>query len=184
VLTVVAGLAVSWFGATLLPLWRGSNIARVLSLVGSGIVGLAGFLTTCCGMLSGLLFLSLLDSLPMEPDPAASDPAAPLPADPFLDEDPFTRHLYDLAARDAAWAELVLGVAIPLAVLALVAVFVLLLVPPSNRWYSPRPAQPPMPGHPYPAYGHPAYQYPAPLYPAPPAEPAPPSDPKQPPAPF
>ncbi|MEV4416233.1 hypothetical protein [Catellatospora sp. NPDC049609] len=183
VFTVVAGLTVLWFGGTLAPLWRGSNVARVMSLVGSGMVGLGGALTTCCGMLSGLLFLPLLISMPMEPDPAG-EPVSPLPEDAYFADDPFTARLYELSDRELPWSELVFALGIPLAVLSLVAIFVLLLVPPSNRWYSPRQAQPPFPAHPYPVYAHPAYQYPAPPYSAPPARPAPPAGSEQPPAPL
>ncbi|BCJ71875.1 hypothetical protein CS0771_14190 [Catellatospora sp. IY07-71] len=183
-MTVVAALVVLWFGGTLPPLWRGSNLARVLAAVGSGLLGVGGFVMNCCG----LAFLPLLFLLPFEPmdpgmDPGLDpglDPAAPVPDDPFFDEDPFTERLYQLSDRDVAWLEWLVPLAGGLALLLLVGVFVLLLVPPSNRWFAPRPPQP-FSGHPYPGYGYPAYPHPG--YPHS-AAPAPPAEAKQPPTPF
>ncbi len=171
-MTVVAGLVVLWFGATLRPLWRGSNLARVLSAVGSGLIGLGGFALNCCGF-AVLPLLFLLPEVPEPVDPALGDPAAPLPDGPFFDEDPFTERLYELSDRDLAWLDGLVPLLGGLAMMLLVAIFVLLVVPPSNRWFSPRPPQP-FSGQPYPGYAYPAYPYPPYQEPTPPAGPKPP----------
>jgi hypothetical protein len=157
VATVLLGLAVLWFAGTLVPMWRGSNGARIVSLVGSGLVGLGGFVLTCAGFGLGLLFAGLFMSVPMEPMPDGSDPLA---AEDFGSGDPFSDRLFELSASRAHWTDVVGPILLLLLVLLLIAVFVLLLVRPSNRWYSPRrlPA--------YGPYAAPAYgSYPYPIHP-------------------
>ncbi|MDI1461310.1 hypothetical protein QEZ54_10055 [Catellatospora sp. KI3] len=112
VATVLLGLTALWFGATLLPMWRGS---------------------------------------------------------------PFSERLFELSGSDTHWTDLAGPTLGLLLVLLLIAAFALLLVPPSNRWYAPRPAavQPPypMPYGGYPLYYHPS-AYGAPTGTGPAAAPA------------
>jgi hypothetical protein len=172
VATVLLGLAVLWFGGTLVPMWRGSNVARIVSLVGSGLVGLAGFVLIFCGFGLGFLFAGLFLSGPMEPMPDGSDPFEDVGSG-----DPFSDRLYELSGNSTYWTDVVGPIIVLLLGMLLIAVFVLLLVRPSNRWYSRRQVQPygPYAGHGsylYPMY---PYQYPNPPVGYPVPHPAPPA---------
>lgn len=169
VATVLLGLAALWFGGTLPGLWRGVNAARVVSLVGGGLIGFGGVVLGCCGVFSGMFLVAFLFSLPMEPGPM--DPAAPGGPSGWEDYpvDPFQDRLYELSQRHPAWTDFAVPVLGLLAVALLLTIFALLLVPPSNRWYSPRPLPAgPFPGYPY---AHLPQAYPAHPYPAYPAQP-------------
>jgi hypothetical protein len=170
VATVLAGLAALWFGGTLVPMWRGSNVGRILSLVGSGLISLGGFVLIFCGFGLGLLFAGLFLSTPMDPTADGSDPFA---AEDLGGGDPFSDRLYDLSDNNMHWTDAAGPTILVLMVMLLIAVFVLLLVRPSTRWYSPRPVQPYGP-HPaaygsyhYPMYPYQAYPYPPAGYPVP-----------------
>ncbi|WP_155388737.1 hypothetical protein [Catellatospora paridis] len=181
VMTVVLGLMTAWFGATLVPLWRGANVGRIMSLVGAGLIAFGGVALSCLGLFS-LLLLAPLFLLPMDPADPMTDGT-----DPFADlgsGDPFIDKLYELSGEQPHWTDVAPGLLLPLLAALLLATFVLLLVPPSNRWYSRRPAPPrgmypghPYPGHPYPGYPvhlHPGQQYLYPGQPYQPVEPYPP----------
>jgi hypothetical protein len=181
VATVLLGLAVLWFGGTLVPMWRGSNAARIVSLVGSGLITLGGFVLIFCGFALGFLFAGLFLSVPMEPMADGSDPFG---AEDLGSGDPFSDRLYELSGNSLHWTDAVGPSVMVLLVMLLIAVFVLLLVRPSNRWYSPRRVQPYglyaaaqgsylYPIYPYQAYPSQPAGYPVPHLAPPPTGPVP-----------
>lgn len=136
-LSAVFGLITLWFGATLWPAWRGSNVARVLATVGAGMQTAVAVLFVCGGGLLGLLFLPLTFSGPGFP---GGDPSF----EPGLFEpDPFHDKLFELQNSGAGtWPGAAVAMGGLLLTLLAGALLVLLLVPPSNRWFSPRPLTP------------------------------------------
>jgi hypothetical protein len=178
VVSVMGGLPALWLAATLWPMLRGSNVARILAAIAAfGIPGL-GLLMALGSCLTGLLFVGLFAGAPFdEQDPGGfdQDPGGfgDVPQDPvdFPADSPFQEKLWQLQGSGPTPAD-----ALPLIVLVvmglLTAVAVLLVVSPTNRWYSPQPAM--RPGRPYPVY-YPVY-VPVPQYPAqqPGTTPAPP----------
>lgn len=176
-----SGIAL-WFGATLWPVWRGSNLARVVTAVGAGMQTAVAVLISCGGGVFGLMFLPLIAG---DPGLEGGDPLT----DPGLyEEDPFYDKLFQLQDSGAGMLPgMVLGIGMMLLALLAGALLVLLLVPPSNRWFSPRPPSPVATGVPiyYPVY----YQGPGLLPGAPPPVPAkqspstsPPATPPEPPS--
>ena len=91
--SVLAGIPALWLAATLWPMLRGANVARILAAVAAfGIPGL-GLLMTIGSCLSGALLFGLLAGAPIE-DPAAGgydDVPIDFPAD-----SPFQQKLWDL----------------------------------------------------------------------------------------
>jgi hypothetical protein len=135
--SVLFGGIALWFGATLWPVWRGSNIARIVTAVGAGMQSAVAVLLFCSGGFFGLMFLPLIAS---DPGFEGEDPSL----DPGLyEEDPFYDKLFQLQDSGAGiWPGLVLVMGGLLLTLLAGALLVLLLVPPSNRWFSPRPPAP------------------------------------------
>lgn len=170
--SVMFGGIALWFGATLWPAWRGSNIARIMTAVGAGMQSAIALLISCGGGFFGLLALIASDP-GFEGEDPFSDPG-------FYEEDPFYDKLSQLQDSGAGmWPGLALSLGGMLLMLLAGALLVLLLVPPSNRWFSPRPPAPAMTGVPvyYPVY----YPVPGPV-PGVPPTPASPPAPAPPPA--
>ncbi|MEW2142909.1 hypothetical protein AB0869_08850 [Micromonospora vinacea] len=167
---VPAVLLAVWLAATVVPVRRGGNVARILVFVASG-AQLLVCSAQCC---SGGFLVPLLTM----PEIAAEPP-------PDWDEEWETSTFFDtLYAGTDPWDDLFfpaagLGV---LTVLALSATVVLLLaLPPANRWFVPRTAHEALPRPawvvPVPTYAPAGYGYPtAPLVPGflPPNQPLPP----------
>ncbi|RAO17328.1 hypothetical protein [Micromonospora noduli] len=167
---VPAVLLAVWLAATVVPVRRGGNVARILVFVASGAQLLVCFAQCCSG--------GFLVPLLAMPEIAAEPP-------PDWDDEWETSTFFDtLYAGTDPWDDLFfpaagLGV---LTVLALSAAVVLLLaLPPANRWFVPRTANEALPGPawamPVPAYTSTGYGYPtAPLVPGflPPNQPLPP----------
>jgi hypothetical protein len=124
------GLALG-FGGLAIGLWRGANVARVLTAVVAGVPLLCGL----CQAGGGLLLGMLLFSLPEGPPPGV--------VEPDLAEEP------GMARYDAFYAELdrlsfdVLGTAVLaplltiLVFLGVLAVLTLLFTPSANRFFRP-----------------------------------------------
>lgn len=189
--TLVVGvpslLLAVWLAACAVPLHRGSNAARILTVVAGGLQLLA-----CVGPFGcGLLLIPMMFAAPPEWE-GAGEPPPEWETDPYFADSEFYDTLYADSAQDWFFAGLGL---VGLVVFALsLAVVVLVLVPPANRYFVPRhdaPASPwplasyppvyPYPTYPYPTYPYPAYAYPVhPAYPYPqpyPGRPAPPEQP-------
>ncbi|MFC0531814.1 hypothetical protein [Phytohabitans kaempferiae] len=117
------------FAATALPVRSGSNVARILTCVG------AGFPLLCCGVAGGAGTLAMVPLLALEPEE--------LEQEEFLPGDsPFYDKLYELeSAGPTSGLAILIPILIFAAIAMAVAIAVLLLVPPSNRYY--RPEQPP-----------------------------------------
>jgi uncharacterized membrane protein YidH (DUF202 family) len=176
--SVLAGLPTLWLAATLWPMLRGSKIARIFAAVAAfGVPGL-GLLMVIGSCATGFLFLGLFAAAPIEePDPDAYH----FPEDATFST-PFQDKLWELQGSRVAIAD-----TLPLIVLAVMAlltvVAILLIVPATNRWYSPERAA--RRGHPYPVY-YPVYVPMAPYgtpqpgmspMPPPPVAPLPPAAP-------
>jgi hypothetical protein len=132
------------FAGTAVPVRSGSNVARILTCVA------AGFPMVCCAAFGGLGALMALPLLALEdPEQLGEDPFWP-------DESPFYEKLYELQGTGVdSWLSGILPMLLMLGFAMSTAAAVLLLVPPSNRYY-----RPPAPPHVPPAY--------PPVYPAPP----------------
>ncbi|MEH0928739.1 hypothetical protein [Micromonospora sp. CPCC 205558] len=170
ILGVPAVLLAIWLAATVVPVRRGANVARILVFVASGAQLLVCF-AQCC---SGAFIVPLLAA----PEIGAEPP-------PEWDEEWETSTFFDtLYSGTDPWDDLFfpaagLGV---LTVLTLSAAVVLLLaLSPANRWFVPRTANetPPGPARPMPipTYAPIGYGYPTtPLVPGflPPGQPLPP----------
>jgi hypothetical protein len=164
-LIAVLGMVAAYFAGFAWPLSRGRNYARIAAWVGCGIPLLLGLL---CGG-AGLVFGSTGGSMEVDPD---EDPAAAR----FYDE------LDRLSAQESRiWVDVLGAVGALVLFGLLVAMAVLLLVPPSNGYFRPvRSTDPPPPA----AYFYPLYPAAHPVVPmsAPPAESAPPADGSDPPS--
>ena len=161
-----------WLGSTAFPMRRGSNVARILTLVGLGTPLVLGLLGCLVGGAFGMLFaLAGPDAAGPDGDPVAGP-----------DDSVFYQQLDRLDSDGWSIVLGVLGMAgVVLALLFGVATGVLLLTGASDRYFRPRrPAPPPMTypiPYPYPpAYGYQPYWYPAPPPPPMPG-PAPPAGP-------
>ena len=169
-----------WLGVAAVWVRRGSNVGRILSLVGLGLPLLLGVLGCLFGgLFGGVLLVGLLAA----------------PPDDFLVEEEFTDTgefaLYEELERldTGGWSIAFEVTGVTTAALALllgVATAVLLLTGPSDRFFRPWrrmpvPAPPwPVPGYAMPPYAPPLwYGHPAPPYPPGPA-PAPPPPPGRP----
>jgi hypothetical protein len=162
--TTVPGLLLAiWLAVCVLPVLRGRNAARILSVIPAGLM-----LVGCAGLgILGSLFGLLLLSGPVLMDPSVSGPSTDpgFPVDPQFVESDFIHLLY--SDTDPVWdTVMVVTPLVSLLVTALtVAVAVLLLLPPANRFFGSRrqvPAPWPVPGYgyPVPAFGPPGYPYP------------------------
>jgi len=180
VLTVLALIAAAWFGATLWPLFRGANVARILSAIGAFAIPGLGLLMILGSCLSGAFLLFFLAGAPFEEEPITVDGSTEDLPDDFYGS-PFQEKLWDLeSAATFTWANL-----LPLVVMAVVGllavVAVMLVLPPTNRWYNPARAIAAGRPYPVPVYYPVYYPYPAPpapsVTPPPPAPPAPPVTP-------
>jgi len=170
VFTVLAGAGAIWFGVTLRPLLRGSNVARIVAAIGAFGVPGVGLVLTIGSCVSGLFFAMLFAAAPFEEDPygGSYDDGS---IEDFPGDSPFQNKLYEL--QDSApftWSTL-LPIVGMLAMCALAVVAVLLVIPPTNRWFNPGRALAKA-GHPYPVY-YPVY------YPYPVAQPQPPATPEE-----
>ncbi|WP_345070210.1 hypothetical protein [Phytohabitans flavus] len=184
--TLAAVVLLALFAATAFPVRSGSNVARILTCVGAGIPALC---CVACGGFGTLAAVLLIGFAP----PEDLDEEGP-----WLEETPFYDKLFELESTgSAAWLGGLVPALIVLGCVLAIVVAILLLVPPSNRYY--RPPLPPLttPGYPfaYPVPPGPPYAYPAPpgypsAYPVPPgyalvpiayAAPAPPPPPQAPP---
>lgn len=170
--SVLAGGAAIWLGATVWPLLRGSNVARILAAIAAfGIAGL-GVLMTAGSVLLGFVFLGLFAAMPLD-EPDVSD--VPPDSVDFSSGSAFQDKLWDLQNGPA------IGDVMPLLILVamglLGATAILLVLRPTNRWFNRRPAAlrtGPQPVY-YPVY-YPVYVPVAAAPPVPPsAPPAPPS---------
>ncbi|MEU4221712.1 hypothetical protein [Actinoplanes sp. NPDC026623] len=175
---VPALLLAAWLGITAIWVRRGSNVARILTLVGIGAPVLLGALACVFGSLFGLLLVGLITAAPGD---GFTD------GEELTDDESFTAwegsdfyaRLDRLDGKGWSVAFDVLGmVTVIVALLLAVATVVLLLTSTSHRFFRPwRPA--PLYRHPAPFHGYPApfHGYPAPFhgYPAPPPCPYPPA---------
>lgn len=213
IVAMPALLLAGWFGATAWWLRRGSNVARIMALVGLAAPMVLGLLFCLVGGLGGLLLTGLLVA---SPDGGFPEEEGDFPEDLDGDGGAFADGgFYDELWRldSGPWSAVsgALGLTATAAALILAATTaVLLLTGPSNRYFRPQrpvpalpypmqpfamqppyPTQPPYPmPAPYPMqppdWRTPAGQYPAPLpYPQHPAYGHPPQapDPTAPPAP-
>ncbi|GAA4677142.1 hypothetical protein [Phytohabitans rumicis] len=156
----VAVVLAVWSVATAVPFGRGSNVGRVLACVGAGLQ-----LLCCVGSTgAGSLMFLFVASLPE--DPALAEDEV-WPADSA-----FYEKLYELdESGTMAWLAPVVPLAAVTVFLLSIAVGVLLLVPPSNRYFRTEPVPPAYVPYPY-GYAVPVYYaYPPPQYGAPPAPP-------------
>lgn len=160
--TVLVTLLAVLFAACLVPLRRGSNVARILILVAAGLILLA-----CLGPVgAGALFLPIaFMASPFLAEEPWSDVSTPGETEALSREDAFYEALLDPATDlfhlgVGASAFIVFGL--------MVAVAVLVLLPSANRFFVPRPEVPalpwpmpmpmPMAGQVY--YGHPGTHFP------------------------
>ncbi len=152
-----------WFGSTAIGVRRGSNVGRVLTLVGLGAPLVLGILACFAGVLGILMFGVLLAGASEE---FTGEEYAG--AEDFAGEDPGAgggSAFYDELIRldSGGWSMVLTSVgeiAVMTAFLVAVAVGVLLITPTSNRYFRPRPPAPwPTypPSPPYPPY--PPYWY-------------------------
>ncbi|MEJ3742485.1 hypothetical protein WEI85_04215 [Actinomycetes bacterium KLBMP 9797] len=169
-------LLVVWLAATLVPVWRGSNVGRILTCVGVGLP------VVCCVGVGGgfsLLALPFFFLAASDPEFAEEDDPWAEEGGPWVDDTPFYDKLYELESQSvmsALTAVVPLGFALLFAIA--LAIGVLLLVPPSNRYFNPgsgRPAPSLYAAGPYPAYPI----YPTHHWPPPPPTPPPPPPPRQ-----
>jgi hypothetical protein len=131
VLGIPVLLLAIWYGATLMPVWRGSNVARILVFVAAGGMTLLGLSQVCSGGFPLLLLSFAFD------DGEYADGTDG--AQGFLDA------LYN---RSDTFTDVAAGVGVGgllLVILLSGAVALLLAVPPSHRYFVPRAAVPPMP---------------------------------------
>jgi hypothetical protein len=172
--TVLFGAVALGFGLTARPMWKGSNIARLLNLIGSGLLAGGALLFCVCGGIGGVMMIPLLGAGISTSDPYLP-PDEAFPADPWTPE-PFYNALWDLEADSMMWHSIAVGLSVPLLLLIAMAAFVLLIVPPSARWFSPASASASAVKvqHVYvPVYYPYPYPYPYPPAPYPPAPAAP-----------
>ncbi|MEV4537658.1 hypothetical protein AB0J82_28165 [Asanoa sp. NPDC049518] len=143
VTTVVPGVVVLvvaiWLAVTAVPMFRGSNVARIFVFVAGG----AHLLLCASPFVAGAAIIPLfLAAGEPEYGPEYED----LPPDDLVWEDSkFYDALYShtTAAEDAFFAGQAAVTVVE--VCLLLAVVVLLAVPPASRWFVPRPAWPPAP---------------------------------------
>lgn len=143
---VITGLPVlallGLYAGTAFPVRSGSNVARILTCVATG---LPAVFCVACGGLGALVAIPLL---------AWDDPGA-TEEDFWSEESPFYEKLYELQATGLSSVLTDVGMLLIMtAFAASIAVAVLLLVPPSNRYY-----RPPAPLHAPPVY---PFAYPVP----------------------
>jgi len=157
VTTAVPGVVVlavaAWLAATAIPVLRGSNVGRIFVFIAGG----AHLLLCLSPFVLGAAFIPLFIAGGPEYGyvPEEDIPLEDLPPD---GEAWVNSRFYDAlysnttAAEDAFYAgqAAIIGVE----VLLLIAVVVILAVPPASRWFVPRsvPAWPPMPVGPYAGY--------------------------------
>ncbi|SBT50179.1 hypothetical protein [Micromonospora auratinigra] len=153
--TVVIGLPAlllaGWLGATVVPLRRGSNVARILVFVAAG-----GQLLLCLGQVcTGLAIVPLLLIGGMG-DPEFDPSTGELPDGGDWEQSKFLDTLYSQDGDSGAVAAAAGGIGVLLVVTFTAAVVVLLLLPEVRRWFRrdvpPVPAAGPWPGY---GYGHP-----------------------------
>jgi hypothetical protein len=137
-----------WFGSLTIGLWRGANVARVLTAVGAGVPLLCGL----CQAGSGAFIGAMVFSLPQGPPVDESDSG--FFEDPeFAGYDEFYAELDRLGA-DFNWATVLAPVLTMLILMAVFAMVLLLFMPSANRYF--RPQGPPRTVHyvpvPYPVY--------------------------------
>lgn len=151
--SVIVLLMVVWFAVLLRPMLRGSNVGRVLSVVGAfALPGLAlvGTLLSC--VFGALLFMVLADG-GAGFDPVAGD----FPGEEFSSDYSFQDKLLEMQSSQFSWSDPIGMIILPLLVL-LVAVGVLLVIPPTNRWFNPsKQVAKPFPVY-FPGYAYPAHQ--------------------------
>jgi hypothetical protein len=166
--SVVAGGAALWLGATVWPLLRGSNVARILAAVAAfGIAGLS-VLAAVGSFLLGFLFIAMFAAIPFE-DPGFSD--VPPDSGDFSSGSAFQDTLWEMQGGPAVADVMPLLVFASTALLAAVAI--LLVIGPTNRWYAPERA---VRARAYPVYYYPVY-VPVPYAAWQPPAPAPPPSP-------
>ncbi|MET0418952.1 MAG: hypothetical protein ABW022_23300 [Actinoplanes sp.] len=142
-----------WLGVNAFFVRRGSNVARILSLIGLGLPLLLGIASCVVGGLLGLMFFSLLAS--SGPDGSFGED------DEFFAEDmygPDVSAFYDELYRldSGGWSlayDVLSTTAVVTALLLGIAVAVLLLTGAANRFFRPRPPMP-FPPVPWPPYHH------------------------------
>ncbi|MEU4552809.1 hypothetical protein [Micromonospora violae] len=170
ILGVPAVLLAVWLAATVVPVRRGANVARILVFVASGAQLLVCF-TQCC---SGAFVVPLLAA----PEIGGEPP-------PEWDDEWETSTFFDtLYAGTDPWDDLIFpaaGVGVLTVLMLSAAVVLLLALPPANRWFVPRTANETLPGPtwamPIPTYAPIGYGYPTtPFVPGflPPNQPLPP----------
>lgn len=177
---VPALLMAVWLGIAGIWLRRGSNVARILTLVGLGAPLLLGVLFCLFGGLFGLLTLGMLSA-------SSDDVLADDEGFAEWDESSFYNELLRLDSGGWSIAFDVLGATFAaMAVLLGIAAGILLLTSASNRYFRPQQSVPRLPYPPpyYPAQFHgylapPPYPYPPaygqqPFWSAAPAPPSPP----------
>ncbi|MEV6965505.1 hypothetical protein AB0M47_10340 [Hamadaea sp. NPDC051192] len=188
-ISVLAGLPALWFAATLWPLFRGANVARILAAIGAFAIPALGLLMVIGSCLSGMFLLAFLAGMPFDEEPITIDDSGGDYPDDFPDDfsgSPFQEKLWDLQSS----APFDIAGLIPLALFAVVCVLavtaIMYVLPSTNRWYNPARAIPR--GRPYPVYYPVYYPYPgaypppgAPTMPLPPTTPTPPPPATEPP---
>ncbi len=142
-----------WFGGLTIGLWRGANVARILTMVGAGVPVLCG-LCQCAG---GLAMGALLVGLPEGPPPSEFDPE--IPAEPGLDRyDVFYAEL-DRVSTTVVWMPVVASLLAFLIFAAILAVVILLVMPSAHRYFRPDGGRPDIRYVPVP---YPVYYWPGP----------------------
>ncbi|HEX5542469.1 MAG TPA: hypothetical protein VFX60_13060 [Micromonospora sp.] len=169
-------LLAAWFGACAVPLYRGSNVARILTLVAGGLE-----LVACCvpaGAMFGLIPVMVAVEEARSDEDWAGEPLNQ-EENSWGEESAF----YDaLSAGENEWFFALGALAMLVAFALCIAIMVLLLTPATNRYVDPRPdpftGAWPIPTHGYPiGHPYPTYVYPADPYPPHPGPVPPPANP-------
>jgi hypothetical protein len=154
VVTAVSVLVAVWFAATLWPMLRRHNVARVLSVVGAFLLPGAAVGLMLLSCLFGAFFFFAFASGGFPDEPMGGDFATDAGSMPeFYDK------LFEMQGSQFAWGD-AMGLVVTLLMALCVVVGVLLVVPSTNRWF--KPPRPMMPFYPPYGYGYPGYGYPPP----------------------
>ncbi len=151
------GVLALWLGGTVWGMRRGSNVARILTWVGLAAPVVLALLSCLLGGLFGFVGLFLF-ALLLPDDPAFDEAPVDDDASGWTDGTLFYDKLYSLDSGGWSIAfDAIMITAAALALLLAIALGVLLLTGPANRYFRPQqtPRRPPMPYGPSPAFAFP-----------------------------